>query len=177
MKQTATLRYVRMAPRKVRLVADMIKGLTVNEAEAQLMHERRRAAKPLLKLLRSATANAKSSKKATGVEGFVIETLTVDNGPMLKRFLPRARGSATPIQKKMSHVVLVLSDEKGTKEPKYQIIVKKKKKKTEESKKRTAEKTSKNRPRDPREDIAEGSGAKRKDEPGILKRVFRRKSV
>lgn len=173
MKQTAKARYIRMAPRKVRLVADMVKGLTVNEAEAQLMYERRRAARPLLKLLRSAAANAKVTKRAANADALIIESVTVDQGPMLKRFLPRARGMASPIQKKMSHVTLVLTDEKSAPESKYKIIVKKKAKKQEDEGRRKAGKRT--------DHEHHGEEAERKEpqkgEPGFMRRFFRRKSV
>ena len=107
MNQSATLRYLRIAPRKVRSVADLVKGLTVNEAEAQLIVQRRRPAKSILKLLRSAVANAKNNAKLDPNHLF-IQSIRVDGGPMLKRYLPRARGSASPIEKKMSHITITL---------------------------------------------------------------------
>src|SRR3989344_3194296 len=103
-KQVAKLNYLRIAPRKVRSVGDLIKGLSVNEAEAQLLLQRRRASVSLLKLLRSAVAGAKEKKMQP--DALYVESLRVDQGPMLKRFLPRARGLATPIQKKTSHVTI-----------------------------------------------------------------------
>ena len=105
-QQTAKLNYLRIAPRKVRSVADLIRGLSANEAEAQLLMVRRRPAASLLKLLRSAVANAKN--KQINPDHLFIAEIRVDQGPMLKRILMRARGSASPIQKKMSHVTLVL---------------------------------------------------------------------
>ena len=122
--QIAQLNYLRIAPRKVRSVGDLIKGLTVNEAEAQLLVQRRRPAKPLLKLLRSAVANAKNNKRLNPDHLF-IASIRVDQGPMLKRSLPRARGSASPIQKKMSHVTLVLGVNENLK-PRFKIVVPKK---------------------------------------------------
>jgi large subunit ribosomal protein L22 len=104
---SAKISFLRMAPRKVRSVGDLIKGLPVNEAEAQLIVTTRRPSQPLLKLLRSAVANAKNNTHADPQHLFV-SSVRVDGGPMLKRMLPRARGSASPIQKKMSHVTLVL---------------------------------------------------------------------
>jgi large subunit ribosomal protein L22 len=104
---TAKLSFLRQAPRKVRSVGDLIKGLPVNEAEAQLLAQTRRPSKALLKLLRSAVANAKNNKQAD-LQHLFVESVRVDGGPMLKRMLPRARGSASPIQKKMSHVTIVL---------------------------------------------------------------------
>ena len=124
-KQTAKLNYLRIAPRKVRLVADLIKGLPVAEAEAQLLGMRNRAAVPLLKLLRSAKANVKNNKRLSE-EHFFIERLTVDGGPMLKRYLPRARGSASPLQKKMSNVTLVLAENPNLKPSRFTIIIEKK---------------------------------------------------
>ena len=107
MEQMATLRYLRIAPRKVRVVADLVRGLSVNDAEAQLIVERRRPAGPLLKLLRSAVAGAGNDRRLEPAKLYVKE-IRVDKGPMLKRVLPRARGVATPIQKKMSHVLSLI---------------------------------------------------------------------
>ncbi len=126
-EQKAQLRYLRIAPRKVRLVADLVRGLTLNEAEARLTLLSQRAAKPLLKLLRSAAANAKATKQLSP-DKLYIKTIQVDQGPMLERYLPRARGSATPIQKKMSHVQIVLGESAEPRESKFKIIVVKKKK-------------------------------------------------
>lgn len=123
--QTAKLNYLRIAPRKTRSVADLIRGLSVNDAEAQLMVQRRRPAKALLKLLRSAVANAKNNK--LNVDHLFVKEIRVDGGPMLKRYLPRARGSASPIQKKMSHITITLGVNEKLK-PKYKIVVPKKSK-------------------------------------------------
>ena len=70
-KTTATLRYLRIAPRKVRAVGDLLRGLPVSEAQAELLMHKRRAAKPLLKLLRSAIANAKNNQKLNPDKLFV----------------------------------------------------------------------------------------------------------
>ena len=113
-KASSTLRYLKIAPRKVRSVSNIIKGLPVDEAEAQLLVQPRRASKPLLKLLRSAIANAKNKESDSGL-GWKVGSIRVDQGPMLKRYLPRARGMATPIQKKMSHVTLVLVEDNASK--------------------------------------------------------------
>ena len=122
MKQTAQLKYLRIAPRKVRLIGDLVKGLPAVEAEAQLMYERKRAAKPVLKLLRSAVANAVATKKAN-VEKLFVESVRVDGGPMMKgRYLPRAHGSASPIQRKMSHITIVLAEKEDLK-PRFKIVV------------------------------------------------------
>ena len=106
--QLAQLNYLHIAPRKVRLISDTLKGMPVKEAEAQLILRVQRSAKPLLKLLRSAIANARNQKM--DASRLFVSSIRVDQGPMLKRFLPRAQGRATPIHKKMSHVTLILSE-------------------------------------------------------------------
>ena len=97
--QTAQLNHLHMAPRKVRLVAHFIKGLSVNEAEAQLLNNSKRASVPILKLLRSAIANAKNTKQLSA-DNLIIKEITVNQGPMLKRWMPRAQGRATMIPAK-----------------------------------------------------------------------------
>jgi large subunit ribosomal protein L22 len=124
-KQTVKLNYLRMAPRKVRAVADLVKGLSVNEAEAQLMMQPRRAAKPLLKLLRSAVSAAKAKGKMD-MSKLALESFRVDGGPMLKRYMPRAQGSMSEIQKKMSHVTLTLYENPKSKNARFSIVVQKK---------------------------------------------------
>lgn len=125
-KQVAKLNYLRMAPRKVRLVASLLRGLSVNEAEAQLLMMRKRAAKPILKLLRSAVSGAKN-RKGFNIDKLIVSSIMVDGGPMLKRYMARAQGRMAEIQKKMSHVTMTLVEsEKAVK--KYTIIVPKKNK-------------------------------------------------
>ncbi|MEK7110623.1 MAG: uL22 family ribosomal protein, partial [Patescibacteria group bacterium] len=154
-----------------RLVASLVVGLPVVEAEAQLMYERRRAAKPLLKLIRSAVAAVKA-KKAEPAK-FVIESFTVDQGPMLKRSLPRARGSASPIQKKMSHVTLTLAERENLKPARFKIVVPKKVKigdgeKASPKKKRVAAKSA-TEPSAP-------DAPKTPKNPGFFRKVFNRKA-
>ena len=127
-EQIAKLNFLKIAPRKVRALAGIIRGLSVNEAEAQLLVQRRRPAKSLLKLLRSAVSNAKNNQKLNS-ETLYIKTITVDGGPMLKRYLPRARGIATTIQKKLSHVTITLAEKADQKANRFTIVVKKKAKK------------------------------------------------
>lgn len=125
-KQIAKLNYLRMAPRKVRLVASLLRGLSVNEAEAQLILMRKRAAKPILKLLRSAVDGAKG-KKGMNIDKLIVSSIMVDGGPMLKRYMPRAQGRMAEIQKKMSHITMTLvENEKVVK--KYTIVVPKREK-------------------------------------------------
>ncbi len=165
--QIAKLNYLRIAPRKVRMVGDLIKGLPVNEAEAQLMAETRRPAKSLLKLLRSAVANAKTNKKLEVSHLFVVN-VRVDQGPMLKRYLPRARGSASPIQKKMSNVILTLGVNEKLK-PKFTIVVPKKVKTPPGGEKPT-------KARAPKEGDKEVEKQEKQKKPGFFKRSFSRKA-
>ncbi len=172
----AKLNYLRMAPRKVRSVGDLVKGLPVNEAEAQLLMQARRPAKPLLKLLRSAVANAKNNG-LSDVSHLYISSLRVDGGPMLKRILPRARGSASPIEKKMSHVTLVLGVNAELK-PRFTIVAPKKRKAapgesgTRTSKKRT---TAPSAPKPEQEGGEKKRSEKKQGNSGFWKRSFNRK--
>jgi len=111
----AKLRYLRIAPRKVRLVADLIRGKTVEEAQTILSFATKKAAQPLLKLLNSAIANAKHNFQLDPTNLYISKIL-VDEGPKYKRWMPRARGAVSEIQKKTSHVTLVLDE--ITKKPK-----------------------------------------------------------
>lgn len=104
------LRYLRMAPRKVRILSDLLVGKSVAEAIVQLEQSRRTAARPLLKLLQSAIANAKHNFEADE-SGLMIKQITVDGGPTLYRWMPRAMGRATPIRKRTTHIVLTLVGE------------------------------------------------------------------
>ncbi len=129
---SAKLKYLRMAPRKARLSANIIKGLSISEAEAQLMLNPRRAGEPILKLLRSAAANAKN--KQLNPEKMLIKEIRVDGGPMLKRWLPRAQGRATPLQKKSSHITLIIEESEKISAPRFRIEKEKKIKKSQAEK-------------------------------------------
>jgi large subunit ribosomal protein L22 len=108
MSATAKLRRLRIAPRKVRLVADLIRGKSVEEAQTILQFTIKRAAPSLLKLLNSAATSAK--QKNSDPAYLYISKITVDEGPKFKRWRARARGQTSEIQKKTSHVTLVLSE-------------------------------------------------------------------
>ena len=106
----ATLRYLRIAPRKVRAVADIIRGRRIEEALAILDYTRRSAAEPLARMLRGALANV-SEVENIDVDTLKIKEILVDQGPTIKRYRPRAMGRATMVQKKTSHVSLLLEEE------------------------------------------------------------------
>jgi len=109
MISTAKLRYLRIAPRKVRLVADLIRGKTVKKAESILAFTRKGAVLPTLKLLKQAVANAKDGFQIDE-SNLYISKIIVDEGTKYKRQLPRARGRADIILKKTSHITLVLDE-------------------------------------------------------------------
>ena len=107
MKSHAKLRNLRVAPRKVRLLVDLIRGKRVEDALVQLQFSKKHAAVPVKKLLESAVANAVHNHQALP-ETLVVKTAFVDEGRTLKRWMPRAMGRATPIRKRTSHITLVL---------------------------------------------------------------------
>lgn len=162
---TAKLTNLRMTPRKVRLVVDVVRGLPVREAEAQLMMMKKRASLPILKLLRSAMANAKELK-LDGAK-LSVSGIRVDQGTTLKRILPRAKGSASPIHKMASHVTIILSE--SAKEIKERFVMIPREKKKEAPKR--APKSSKGKTTE-----ARNPEKKTSEDPGFMRRVFRRKS-
>jgi len=111
MKASAT--HIRIAPRKVRTVVDTVRGKSVSQALSILAFTRKKAALPVQKLLKSAVANAAENNGISDVDTLVIDRIMVDEGPTLKRYMPRARGRATPIRKRTSHIRIILR-ERGT---------------------------------------------------------------
>jgi large subunit ribosomal protein L22 len=104
----ASTRYMRVAPRKARLVADQVRGLTVPEARTLLDFSGRGAARDIAKLIASAAANAENNHELVA-EDMRIAEIHVDEGPTLKRWRARARGRATRIEKRTSHVSVALT--------------------------------------------------------------------
>ena len=102
---SAKLRYLRLAPRKARIIADLIRGKDVNTAINSLRFLNKAGAREFFKLIVSAVANAEDLGESD-VEKLVITTVTVDQGATLKRWRPRAQGRGTRIQKKTSHVFI-----------------------------------------------------------------------
>lgn len=111
MEVKAQLKHLRISPRKVRLVVNVVKSMPVLAAEDQLQFIRKGSAPMILKLLRSAIANAEHNFKLKK-ENLYIKTIFVNSGYTLKRWQPRAMGRATPLMKKSSHVTLVLAEKK-----------------------------------------------------------------
>lgn len=164
MPVVAKLRYLRIAPRKVRLVADLIRGKSVEEAQTILKFTVKRATDPLLKLLKSAIANAKNNFQLQE-SNLYISKILVDEGPKYKRYMPRARGQASEIQKKTAHITLWLDE------------IVKKPKKVEKIKK--AEKVEKMEERTPKKERPELKPEIKAQKPKIgkgIKKLFRRKA-
>ncbi len=171
MSVQAKLRYTRTSPRKVRLVVNLIRGLQVDEAEKVLQFTVKRSAKPILKLLKSAVANAEHNFNLKKEDLYITE-IKVDGGPTIKRFRPRARGVAFPIEKRTSHISITVGE--IGKEGKERKKKKEKIEKTYQQEK-------------PKEEIVEKSKTKQKDESqskekikkpqGEKKQIFRRKSI
>jgi large subunit ribosomal protein L22 len=109
MEVIAKANHIRMSPRKVRLVVDLVRGMDVDKAAAQLRFYRKDAARPVLKLLQSAIANAEHNFKLSSGNLYIAKA-TVDGGPVLKRWRARAFGRAAGIKKRSSHITIVLSE-------------------------------------------------------------------
>lgn len=107
---------VRMAPRKLSLVASLVRGRTVADALVILEHTPKRAAAPVIKAIASAQANATNNHSLDG-KTLTIETLSVTAGPRLKRYRAGARGQAKPYQKKTSHILVEVTGDVKVKKP------------------------------------------------------------
>ena len=105
---TAQLKNYRQSPRKVRLVADLVRGKSTDHALALLSNLPKRASEPMVKLLRSAIANLPQGKQGSGE--YYISSIAVNGGIVFKRQMPRARGKASLIRKKTSHITIALSE-------------------------------------------------------------------
>lgn len=111
MEAKATAKFVRISPRKVRLVVDLIRGKKIQEALAILKYTPKRASEAVTKVVKSAAANAEHNQQASKDELF-ITAVFVDQGPTLKRFQPRAMGRADVLRKRTSHITVVVGDQK-----------------------------------------------------------------
>ena len=111
MQVQARLRHFRVAPRKARLVTDLIKGMDVEQAINTLRFTPKKSAPVILKLLQSAVANA-DEQGDIDVDALYVRNAYVDEGPTLRRFKPRAMGRATRIRKRTSHITVILDDER-----------------------------------------------------------------
>ena len=111
MEATATLKYLKASPQKVRLVADLVRGKKVEEALSILRFTKKGCAKDLEKLLRSAVANAENAEASPDVDDLVVSKIYVNEGPREKRVQPAPMGRAYRIQKRKAHITVHVSDE------------------------------------------------------------------
>ncbi|WP_322510999.1 50S ribosomal protein L22 [Chloroflexus sp.] len=109
MEAKAVTRYVRISPLKVRLVMDVVRGMPVDRALATLRYMPQKAAREVARTLKSAIANAEHNFEMDREELY-IKTIYADQGPVLKRFMPRARGIANRIRKPTTHITVVVAD-------------------------------------------------------------------
>lgn len=193
MEIKAKAKHVKISPRKARLVADIVRGAKIGNALDQLSFTNKKATKPIEKLVNSALANAENNYELDK-DNLYIKSIMVNEGPTLHRWMPRARGRATPIRKRTSHIEIILGElvDSGDKSAKKQKIdkpvkleskpsedkgvkVSGKKEEKEKSKVDTKEKDKKIV--DPR---GEGKGKHTKIEgkgqKGFVDKIFRRKS-
>lgn len=112
MQAKASLRMLRVTPQKTRLVAGLIRGKAVGKAEDILRFTNKRSAKPMLKLLESARANAVNNHDMFE-DGLFVKEVQVNDGPTLKRYLPRARGRADVMLKRTCHITIILEERSG----------------------------------------------------------------
>ncbi len=168
------LNYLRIAPRKTKQIVDLVRGKTAVQAASILEFVVRKPAEPILKLLKSAMATAKNDSKLD-VNNLYISKITSNEGPKLKRFRPVSRGSAHPLWKRTSHILLVLDEIKPTAG-----------KKSEKGENKTATTSQ----AEGNIEVNEGDSTKKKEKqkfenrnqkmqkgPGSLNRMFRRKSI
>lgn len=167
----ASLNYLRIAPRKVRLVANLVKGVDVKRAELTLNHLPRRSSGEILKLLKSAVANARHNFQLEEKNLFIKE-IKVDSGPVFKRFRPRAFGRAAMIRKKTSHLSLVL-DSRGQPAKKEDFLSAERK--TEKKDGSQEPKNSSPRVKSKKSLIA--SPVKKAEKRGFARKMFSRKAI
>lgn len=174
MEIKASLNYLRIAPRKVRSIVDLIRGKEIQDAEKQLKFITRRAAGPILKVLKSAIANAKSNFNVEK-ENLFIKEIKVNEGIPYKRSIPMSRGRAYPIMKRTSHIIILLGVKEGVKIEKKQSAIEQVKPETlkeTEKKQEEIKKASKTTIKKPVKDLSP-----KPIKQNWVKKMFRRKSI
>jgi len=192
MEVKAAAKYLRHSPRKARLVVDLVRGQKIGQALSQLRFVNKAVGLPLSKLIKSAVANALHNFDLAE-DNLYIKEIRVDEGPTLKRWMPRAHGRATPLRKRTSHISLILAEIKATVSRKakkqkleapVKIGAKPKDQGVKTGQKTDAQKPDKKAPIEPVKEIidqrAEGKGQHTKIEGQGVKsfgrKIFRRKS-
>jgi large subunit ribosomal protein L22 len=191
MKVTAKLKNLRISPRKVRLVADAIKGMNTDVALVQVNNIVKRSSDDMEKLLKSAIANAENNFGLDG-DNLYVSDIQVGEGPRMKRWLPRAHGRATLILKRTSHVYLTLDEREEGKNRKSKEQLEKEKAQRVADKEKLRKEYEKALEEDEQEEKAEGedkkaatsvkkegakAAGKKGQDSGWMKKVFQRKSA
>lgn len=114
MQARSEAKFIRIAPRKVRLLVNLIRGMHIQAARAQLKFATKHSSEPILKALNSAVANAAHNLKADTKDFYVLQAF-VNEGPKIKRYTPKAQGRATLIRKRTSHITIVVGDKEEAK--------------------------------------------------------------
>lgn len=166
----AKARYVRVAPRKMRAVADIVRGMKATDALNQLRFIGKSASRPIEKLLRSAVANAEHNFSLQK-ESLKVKKLSVDGGPVLKRYQPRAYGRAVPVRHRTSHITVVLEGRLAPKPKKEKTLPPKSEVKPSIS----SEKPKMEDKKQPEFEVQKNVGKEQKR--SFVRRFFRRKSV
>jgi len=154
MEVKSTYKYARISPKKARDVARAIQGMPVSDALDALAYTPRKAAQLVGKTLKSAVANAENNHELIADE-LTVKEATVGDGPTFKRFKPRARGSASAIRKRTSHLYIVLTDEEEIPEPRERSSKPKKRNQVSKPKKKAASKAAKKEKKEKKEEAPE----------------------
>lgn len=180
MQVSARLKNFRMSAKKARLTADMVRGKSTNEAKSQLKYLPGKLSEPLFKLIESAIANA-SHNHGLDKNNLFIEKITIDDGPALQRWRPRAHGRAYPILKRSCHIEVVINEiEEGKnrrtveKQEVKTVTYEELKKATKEAEKILAGQRKRLKKEEKKDEVRKGPDAKG---GGALSKIFRRKSI
>ena len=173
----AHLRHVRIAPRKARLVANVISGMSVNEAEAQLYLMKKRGSDFMLRLLRSSIANGENNHNMARGKMFIQE-IRVDESRRLKRLLPRAYGRGDIMKKQLSHITIIIGEKEEADVKQRFFVPKDNKEKTSEKKKMKKAEGEKDKKREEeKRKSSEFSREPKKETRDFMNKVFRRKTI
>lgn len=173
----ASARGLHLAPRKMRLVTNLVKNMRASDAITQLQFTNKKGAPMIAKLIKSALANAENNFSLNAEDMFV-KSITCDMGQTMKRYFPRARGSAFTIRRKMSHVTLVLEERKisGKKKSRFAIVRKAKSEETSATKEPENEIQPSVKNISSKPDVPKASELRKSNQIQQKRRLFNRKS-
>lgn len=177
MEIKAQLNFLKISPKKVRAILNQVRYLSLDQIEAQLMISKKRAAKPILKLLLSALANAQNNYSFRK-EDLLLKRIEANEGPTLHRWFPRAFGRAAPIRKRSTHLTIILTPQKGaTPVKKVSRRERVKKEAIGETKKLNDQEKDKKVNKQKPENKREKEGRSKGPHKGFMKKIFSRKAI